>query len=200
MRRDQMQTGRRDPEVQPRTSVEERVSALMGAQVGAMAVGDADPSRDSDDNDSDGPGPSHQPLTAGDGGEEEETEATSLDVMEDLAASESGASSFLVESVVEELKKNQAAKEASLSATRGGPEEVVELTRLEERALALVGDRCHVTTHIDADPVLPRDPESDSMDLERPSTSGLHRSYQIPASPTPTFSTPKDTEYFLHPH
>uniref|UniRef100_UPI00398E459E kalirin-like n=1 Tax=Pristiophorus japonicus TaxID=55135 RepID=UPI00398E459E len=56
------------------------------------------------DDDRDGQEPACQPLTVGDGGEEEEAEDTSLDVTEDPAASESGASSFLAVDVVGEME------------------------------------------------------------------------------------------------
>uniref|UniRef100_UPI00398F89FA uncharacterized protein isoform X2 n=1 Tax=Pristiophorus japonicus TaxID=55135 RepID=UPI00398F89FA len=54
--------------------------------------------------DSDGQGPARQPSTAGNGGEDEETEDASLDVTDDPTSLQNKASSLLSEGMVEEME------------------------------------------------------------------------------------------------
>uniref|UniRef100_UPI00398E8161 3-ketoacyl-CoA thiolase, peroxisomal isoform X2 n=1 Tax=Pristiophorus japonicus TaxID=55135 RepID=UPI00398E8161 len=68
-------------------------------------------------------------------------------------------------------QKKRTSKAASLSATRGGPADIIKLSSLEERALALVNDHPSATTEGDADPVLEHDVDSDSTEQCSPSTS-----------------------------
>uniref|UniRef100_UPI00398F53E9 uncharacterized protein isoform X2 n=1 Tax=Pristiophorus japonicus TaxID=55135 RepID=UPI00398F53E9 len=96
--REQMRTRGGDPDLQPIIALEEHISALMGAQVSAVGVCEAEPPRDSDD----GPEPARQPSTAGD--VEQEEDDTSMDVTQETAASESGASCFREDGMVGELE------------------------------------------------------------------------------------------------
>uniref|UniRef100_UPI00398F737F uncharacterized protein n=1 Tax=Pristiophorus japonicus TaxID=55135 RepID=UPI00398F737F len=117
----QARTDETRPEVQPLTPVEERISALTGAQVGAVTVGQAEPPQDSDDDDSDGSG-LHGSLSLRVGREDKEAEDTSLDIMEDPAASENTASSFMAEGMVGEMKVDDAPGPSCLQQYHGGRE------------------------------------------------------------------------------
>uniref|UniRef100_UPI00398F86C4 uncharacterized protein n=1 Tax=Pristiophorus japonicus TaxID=55135 RepID=UPI00398F86C4 len=89
-RREQMQTGGEEPELHVLTEVEERVSDLMGTQVGAVAVGEAEPPGDSDDNEPEVQQPVCEASTSNDGRHEEEGEDSSAPVWQNPPAADGG--------------------------------------------------------------------------------------------------------------
>uniref|UniRef100_UPI00398E4C48 myb-related transcription factor, partner of profilin-like n=1 Tax=Pristiophorus japonicus TaxID=55135 RepID=UPI00398E4C48 len=101
--------------------------------------------------------------------------------------------------VVASARKKRAANVTKQFDAGGGPADIVEVTDIEERALALVGDLPRATAHGVADHLPEHDVELDSTDVGSPSTSGTQRRSVTPIPSTSALPAVRQPSSFCTP-